>query len=129
MEEERRRGRIKLPEEELRSKQVIFRVNQREFEKLNLLAEEAGLERGHFMREVLLSSKPKKRKNNIPEVNQDLYRKLSGLSNNLNQAVKKLHQNEDLDKIGASDINFYIRNIKKYLIGIYEDLENEGKNK
>ena len=81
------------------------------------------------MREVLLSSKPKKRKNNIPEVNQDLYRKLSGLSNNLNQAVKKLHQNEDLDKIGASDINFYIRNIKKYLIGLYEDLENEGKNK
>ena len=53
MAEERRRGRIKLPEEELRSKQVIFRVNQREFEKLNLLAEEAGLERGYFMREVL----------------------------------------------------------------------------
>lgn len=129
MAEERRRGRIKLPEEELRSRQVIFRVNPKEFEKLNLLANEAGLERGHFMREVLLSAKPKKRNNNIPEVNQDLYRKLSGLSNNLNQAVKKLHENEDFDMIGASDINFYIRNIKKYLIGLKEDFDNEKQNK
>lgn len=93
------------------------------------MAETAGLERGHFMREVLLNTKPKKKANSIPEVNQDLYRKLSGISNNLNQAVRKLHQSEDLDFTGASDINFYIRNIKKYLIGLNEELENEGKDK
>ncbi|MFJ1169315.1 plasmid mobilization protein [Klebsiella pneumoniae] len=122
---DRKRGRIKLCDEERRYISIQFRVNKEEFEYLKSLVEASGLERGHYIRREILKSEPLiKRK--MPEVNQKTYIQLSSLGNNLNQVAKKLNSNNDFDNIKVSETNFLVKQISKRLLEIQKDLNYEG---
>ncbi|ECE2694333.1 plasmid mobilization relaxosome protein MobC, partial [Salmonella enterica] len=118
----RKRGRIELNHEERRDISIQFRVNKEEFEYLKELVEASGLERGHYIRKEILNAEPViKRK--MPEVNQKTYIQLSGIGNNINQAVKKLNGNEYFDKNEVDKLNFNIKQVSRRIIEINKDLD------
>ncbi|MFZ4317142.1 plasmid mobilization protein [Klebsiella pneumoniae] len=118
---DRKRGRINLNADERRDISIQFRVNKAEFEYLKSLVEASGLERGHYIRKEILSSKPVvKRK--MPEVNQKTCMQLSVVANNINQATKKLNSNEYFDKNEVDKLNFNIKQVGRRIIEINKDL-------
>lgn len=122
MDTDRKRGRIELNHEERRDISIQFRVNKAEFEYLKELVEASGLERGHYIRKEVLNAEPViKRK--MPEVNQKTYIQLSGIGNNINQAVKKLNGNEYFDKNEVDKLNFNIKQVSRRIIEINKDLD------
>lgn len=60
METDRKRGRRKLPSNEIRDTTIKFRVNEKELAYLNELKNKAGIELGHLIRQELLKTQPKK---------------------------------------------------------------------
>lgn len=122
MDTDRKRGRIELNHEERRDISIQFRVNKAEFEYLKELVEASGLERGHYIRKEILNAEPVI-KREMPEVNQKTYIQLSGIGNNINQAVKKLNGNEYFDKNEADKLNFNIKQVSRRIIEINKDLD------
>ncbi|MGK1523260.1 plasmid mobilization protein [Klebsiella pneumoniae] len=121
MDTGRKRGRIGLNHAERRDISIQFRVNKAEFEYLKELVEASGLERGHYIRKEILNSEPViKRK--MPEVNQKTYMQLSAVANNINQATKKLNNNEYFDKNEVDKLNFNIKQVSRRIIEINKDL-------
>lgn len=120
MNTDRKRGRIELSPDERRDVSIQFRVNKAELEHLKSLVSMSGLERGHYIRQEILNSKPVvKRK--MPEVNQKTYIQLSAIGNNINQAVKKLNGGL-LDKEEIDKLLFNIKQVSRRLMEIKEDL-------
>lgn len=120
METDRKRGRIELSPDERRDVSIQFRVNKPELEHLKSLVSMSGLERGHYIRQQILNSKPVIKKK-MPEVNQKTYAQLSAIGNNINQAVKKLNS-EALDKEETDRLLFNIKQVSRRLIEISKDL-------
>lgn len=117
---DRKRGRIELSPEERRDVSIQFRVNKPELEHLKSLVSMSGLERGHYIRQQILNSKPViKRK--MPEVNQKTYAQLAAIGNNINQAVKKLNA-EALNKEEIDKLLFNIKQVSRRLLEISKDL-------
>ncbi|EHI7576260.1 plasmid mobilization relaxosome protein MobC [Salmonella enterica] len=122
---DRKRGRINLSADERRDISIQFRVNKAEFEYLKELVESSGLERGHYIRREILKSEPVVRRK-MPEVNQKTYIQLSSLGNNINQAAKKLNNNEYFDKGEVDKLNFNIKQVSRRILEINKDLNYEG---
>lgn len=121
MDTDRKRGRIDLTHDKRRDISIQFRVNKEELEYLKELVDASGLERGHYIRKVILNAEPViKRK--MPEVNQKTYMQLSAIGNNINQAVKKLNSNEYFDKDEVDKLNFNIKQTSRRIIEINKDL-------
>lgn len=124
METDRKRGRRKLPPDEIRDTTIKFRVNEKELAYLNELKNRAGIEMGHLIRQELLKSQPKKI--TIPTVNSNALLALNRIGNNINQIAKKLNSEEDLKTL--KDWRFTIKAISRSLAGLEGEI-NEGKNK
>lgn len=117
---DRKRGRIELSPDERRDVSIQFRVNKPELEHLKSLVSMSGLERGHYIRQQILNSKPVVKKK-MPEVNQKTYSQLAAIGNNINQAVKKLNS-EALNKEEIDRLLFNIKQVSRRLIEISKDL-------
>lgn len=115
LETDRKRGRIKIDDEERRSISVQFRVNKKEFEYLKDLVESSGIERGHYIRKQILKSEPNVKKQ-MPDFEKSLYREIQHHGNNINQIAKKLNSNDDFDNIGIAEINFAIKQLRKRIL-------------
>ena len=124
MQTDRKRGRRKLPPEEIRDTTIKFRVNEKELDYLNDLKNKAGIEMGHLIRQELLKSQPKKI--TIPTINREALSALNRIGNNINQIAKKLNSEEDLKTL--KDWRFTIKAISRSLSGLGSEI-NEGENK
>lgn len=124
METDRKRGRRKLPSNEIRDTTIKFRVNEKELAYLNELKNKAGIELGHLIRQELLKTQPKKI--TIPTVNNEALLALKRIGNNINQISKKLNSDEDLKTL--NDWRFTIKSISRSLSGLEGGI-NEGENK
>ncbi|EAY4784048.1 MobC family plasmid mobilization relaxosome protein [Salmonella enterica] len=122
LETDRKRGRIKIDDEERRSISVQFRVNKKEFEYLKELVNSSGIERGHYIRKQILKSDVVI-KRQMPEVNKKTYQQLCSIGNNINQIAKSLNSNESFDSSKVYETNFSIKQISKRLLEIQNDLD------
>lgn len=81
-------GRPTLPPEDRRQERAIY-LSPREFNKVELLAKEAGLKVPEFMRQAVTSKILKA----SPVISLDQWSKLAPLSSNINQIAARLNSN------------------------------------
>ncbi|MDV5358266.1 plasmid mobilization relaxosome protein MobC [Enterobacter asburiae] len=124
METDRKRGRRKLPPEEIRDTTIKFRVNEKELSYLNELKNKAGIEMGHLIRQELLKSKP--RNQTLPTINNEALLELKRIGNNLNQIAKCLNSTNDIKTLDQWKLS--VKAISRILAGL-EVKVNEEQNK
>lgn len=124
METDRKRGRRKLPANEIRDITIKFRVNSKEMTYLNDLRNTAGIEMGHLIRQELLKSKP--RNKTLPTINNDALLELKKIGNNLNQMAKYLNSSNDIQTLEQWKLT--VKKISRKLSGL-EGGMNEEQNK
>lgn len=123
METDRKRGRRKLPPEEIRDTTIKFRVNEKELAHLNNLKNKAGIELGHLIRQELLRSEP--RNNTLPKINNDALLELKKIGSNINQMAKILNSRNDTQTLDQWKLS--INKISRFLSGL-ERISNEEQN-
>ncbi len=124
METDRRRGRRKLPSEEIRDTTIKFRVNEKELAYLNTMKNKAGIEMGHLIRQEILRSKP--RNQTLPTINNEALLELKRIGNNINQMARVLNsknENQTLEQWKLA-----VKQISRILSGLEGKL-NEEQNK
>lgn len=124
METDRKRGRRKLPHDEIRDMTIKFRVNPKELAYLNELKNKAGIEMGHLIRQELLKSKP--RNQTLPTINNEALLELKRVGNNLNQIAKALNSDNDIQTLDKWRLT--VKAISRVLSGL-EGKINEEQNK
>lgn len=124
METDRKRGRRKLPHDEIRDTTIKFRVNEKELAYLNELKNKAGIELGHLIRQELLKSKP--RNQTLPTINNDALLELKKIGNNINQMARILNSKNDNQTL--EQWKLAVKQISRILSGLEVKL-NEEQNK
>lgn len=124
METDRKRGRRKLPPEEIRDTTIKFRVNEKELAYLNDLKNKAGIELGHLIRQELLRSEP--RNKTLPKINNDALFELKKIGSNINQMTKVLNSRNDTQTLDQWRLS--IKKISRLLSGL-EGMNNEEQDK
>lgn len=78
-----------MSEKNLRTKQLNIRLTQNEYEKLQKKADEHNLGMATFLRDRILElSPPVERVHDLPKIDPELIRTLSGIGNNINQIAR-----------------------------------------
>lgn len=124
METDRKRGRRKLPPEEIRDTTIKFRVNEKELAYLNELKSKAGIELGHLIRQELLKSEP--RNKTLPKISNDALLELKKIGNNINQMAKILNSKDDVHTLDQWRLS--IKKISR-ILSCLEGVSNEEQNK
>ncbi|WP_241587775.1 plasmid mobilization protein [Rosenbergiella epipactidis] len=124
METDRKRGRRKLPSNEIRDTTIKFRVNEKELAYLNELKNKAGIELGHLIRQELLKSEP--RNKTLPKISNDALLELKKIGNNINQMTKILNSKDDVHTLDQWRLS--IKKISR-ILSCLEGVSNEEQNK
>lgn len=124
METDRKRGRRKLPSNEIRDTTIKFRVNEKELAYLNELKNNAGIELGHLIRQELLKSEP--RNKTLPKISNDALLELKKIGNNINQMAKILNSKDDVHTLDQWRLS--IKKISR-ILSCLEGVSNEEQNK
>lgn len=124
METDRKRGRRKLPSNEIRDTTIKFRVNEKELAYLNELKSKAGIELGHLIRQELLKSEP--RNKTLPKISNDALLELKKIGNNINQMAKILNSKDDVHTLDQWRLS--IKKISR-ILSCLEGVSNEEQNK
>lgn len=124
METDRKRGRRKLPSNEIRDTTIKFRVNEKELAYLNELKNKAGIELGHLIRQELLKSEP--RNKTLPKISNDALLELKKIGNNINQMTRILNSKDDVHTLDQWRLS--IKKISR-ILSCLEGVSNEEQNK
>ena len=78
-----------MPDKELRTERINLRLTKAEYEKLQKKADEHSLPMATFLRDRILElSPPVERVHDLPKIDPELIRTLSGIGNNINQIAR-----------------------------------------
>lgn len=78
-----------MPKKELRTERINIRLTPSEYEKLQKKADEHSLPMATFLRDRILElSPPVERVHDLPKIDPELIRTLSGIGNNINQIAR-----------------------------------------
>jgi hypothetical protein len=119
-------GRPSLPDAERREHRETIRFSEVEWQRVTDAARSAGIPTLTYIRQRALSDRIGGRLT-IPEINQDLWRKLAPLSSNLNQLAAQMnsgdrsHQNH-VAYLLTETIEL-LRSVRRLLIGLPENPE------
>lgn len=78
-----------MPDKELHTERINLRLTKSEYEKLQKKADEHNLGMATFLRDRILElSPPVERVHDLPKIDPELIRTLSGIGNNINQIAR-----------------------------------------
>lgn len=126
VERKKRGGRPPLPDSERREHRETIRFSETEWQQVSEAARSAGTPTLTYIRQRALSERTGGRLT-IPEVNQDLWRRLAPLSSNLNQLAAQMnsgdrsHQNHIAYLL--TEATELLRSVRRMLIGLPETSE------
>jgi hypothetical protein len=120
-------GRPSLPDDQRRDHRETIRFSEIEWQRVTEAARSAGIPTLTYIRQRALSDRIGGGRLTIPEVNQDLWRKLARLSSNLNQLAAKMNSGDRSYQSHVAylltEANELLRSVRRLLIGLPEKSE------
>lgn len=93
-----------MRQKEVRENRVNLRLSKSEYEILKKKAD--GMQLAKFLRAWIIEGKPQRRERDLPKINPEFMRKITSISNNVNQLVRYTHsqvkENKAIDLINLA---------------------------